>query len=888
MPRRLGAVFPCPRDREACTPPHDMTEPRFPRTALFALVLSASAFGQSRTYTLDADFSEGTLINVNTNVPDQLQLNAVGETTPLPFINVPATLRGTLVRIDVDTGNVIGEYRTAPDTELRGPSRTAVDSKGNVWVGNRDFNVGGDGTVVKIGVVIGGTRVNSDGTPNPNGEYLAPPYQYNTCIDRDGDGLIRTSRGLGDILDWPNINDLGTGANGLVQDAFDECILIYKRVSGEAPRHLSVDADDDVWVGGYPFLVTTFDLLSGEDGSVLDTFDATTSGCGGHGGLTDSNGIVWSTSLIEGSLMRFDPSLGTSTCIPVLRSFGLAIDTQGNLWNSQFDQDTIVKLSPSGAIEPGFPMTTGGASNDRSVAITPVDDHVWVANSGGNDVSRLDNAGNVLKVISLGADGMTPTGLSVDSNGRVWAVCRDSSTAKRIDPSGDGDGLGIVDMTVDLGANADPTALSDMTGQVPLRVFQNAGSWNVVYDSGVPDSDFRLITTTEQLFANTAISVFVRAANEASDLTAQDFVAVTSSVPFFNVIGRHAEILVEFTRADPLGQSPILFDLTIEAEGGGGGEDLGKIVGSRRPGSLLLYPEYDNRQGVVSLLTLTNTAPGTFLEDSVRVEFVYRGRYGFQGEELDCSETNVQPTFTFNDTLTVMTSIQNPNDARGFVYAFAKNHLTNEPIVHNHLAGSMLIVNGFNTIEYSINPFSYLGVGKPGESTDKDGDPLRDLNGIEYSQSADEILIPRFLGQSPKLESELVLLNLSGGTAFSAVVDFLIYNDNEEVFSHEHEFQCWQKIPLAEISSVFTQEFLANESAQDPQEIGGAAGLESGWFRMNGDIAQSFFGEVLDPAIVGFLVETVRGRSAADLPFESGCQANGDLYGTSLFGDVVD
>lgn len=866
-----------------------MFESRPPMRSLMALLaLAAAASAQSRTYTTDADFSEGTLLNVNFDAPnsDQLQLNSVAKTAPLPFVNVPATLRGTIVRIDVNTEQVIGEYRTAPNGELRGPSRTTVDSRGNVWVANRDFDVNGNGAVVKIGVVIGGTRVNADGSPNPNGEYLAPPFLYNTCVDRDGDGLIRTSRGLGNILDWPNINDTGLGPDGLVQDALDECILIYKQVAGEAPRHMSVDANDDVWVGGYPFLADTFEKLSGIDGSSLGTFDAASAGCGGHGGLVDGNGIVWSTSLIENSLLRFDPGTMSSSCIPVTRSFGLGIDTQGNLWNSQFDLDSIVKISPAGTVMTGFPVPTGGASGDRSVAITPVDDHVWVANSSGSDVSRLDNAGNLLKVIPLGADGMTPTGLSVDSNGKVWVVCRDSNTAKRIDPDGDTDNLGIVDSTMDLGASAEPTALTDMTGQVPLRVFENTGIWNVVYDSGAAGTEFGTITSNTQLPAGTDIRVSVRAADEPADLPGVGFIPVTSGVAFSGVIGRYAEILVEFRRQDPLGPPPVLFDLTIEALGNGGGDDDGKVVGQRQPGSLLLFPEFDNRFGSVTVLTVTNTGVGIPGADDVVVEFVYRGRYDAAGNAIECLETNVSPRFTPNDTLTFLTQVQNPNHQRGFVYAFAKSPTTGEPIVHNELIGSLLVVNAFQSIEYAMNPFSFRGIGQPGESTNRDGDNLRDLDGVEYSQVADEILIPRFLGQGKGANSELILLNLSGGAAFDASVHFLIYNDNEEVFSQDYDFRCWTRTQLRKISNSFLQSFLVG-SMQDRSEIAGARGLESGWFRVFGNVANSTTTSILDPAILAVLIENIGGRSAADLPFERGCQANGDLYDISIDGDSV-
>ena len=52
--------------------------------------------------------------------------------------------------------------------------------------------------------------------------------------------------------------------------------------------------------------------------------------------------------------------------------------------------------------------------------------------------------------------------------------------------------------------------------------------------------------------------------------------------------------------------------------------DAAGRIARRKPGSLLLYPEFDNRGGMVSLITVTNTDP----VDDVRVHFVYYGKYG--------------------------------------------------------------------------------------------------------------------------------------------------------------------------------------------------------------------------------------------------------------------
>ena len=103
-------------------------------------------------------------------------------------------------------------------------------------------------------------------------EYLKPPFLYTTCVDRNHDGLIHTSRGAGDVRPWPNITDGNGGTDGIVQDAEDEAILVFQRVHGQQVRHVSVDADNNVWVGGYPFFPDFFDKLDGNTGAILFTF----------------------------------------------------------------------------------------------------------------------------------------------------------------------------------------------------------------------------------------------------------------------------------------------------------------------------------------------------------------------------------------------------------------------------------------------------------------------------------------------------------------------------------------------------------------------------------------------------------------------------------------
>ncbi|MFT7669942.1 MAG: hypothetical protein ACI8X5_002649 [Planctomycetota bacterium] len=319
----------------------------------------------------------------------------------------------------------------------------------------------------------------------------------------------------------------------------------------------------------------------------------------------------------------------------------------------------------------------------------------------------------------------------------------------------------------------------------------------------------------------------------------------------------------------------------------------------RKPGSLLLFPEYDTRVGKYTLISVTNVDCINTAGENVDIEFVF-----IDGD--DCSENNRTLTLTPCDTVTLLAHKLNPNPETGYLYVFAKEYVgggaTNgDAISWNHLIGNEMIIDGFEFYDYSMNPVSFTSPVPEGERTDEfngfgDGDGYRDLDGTEYAPAPNIITIPRFFGQdgmqgdagSAYFNSQLILIALTGGAQFDTTACILYYNDNEQVFSTEYEFHCWEKPYLLDIDQGFGNDWLANNTDDDPDEIFGlplGANRESGWMCIEGCAASSTQESIANPAIYAALVEHVGNLGIADLPFECGIRTNGALVPRGVFGD---
>lgn len=520
----------------------------FAALAVAGLVTASGAWASSFTFTTDAEWMTGVLTNTNTNPPPatgngHVRLNEV-VLTPFNHIWVALSGRGTAVRIDTDhvdadgrvtladsaagNGAVHGEYRTAPAGMATNPSRTTVDKNGDAWVGNRDEGSGGLGSVVKLSSTPTGT----------------------TSSGIFGDLSNSGAAGTFNALPWTNAG--GVDSNGGTTTAADSATSLYVRTAGTNARTIAVDANNDVWVGG--FGDKEHQKLDGTTGAALGAVKNFGSNSG-YGGLVDGNGVLWSAGWSNSSLSRYDPATDTETDHAVGGgSYGLAVDSKGNIYNTHLS-NTLSKLDSAGNLI--WTKAYAGGSGNRGIAVT-ADDNLWIGNSFSNTVSRLDSDGNLLATITVES---TPTGISVDSNGKVWATNFSSNSVSRIDPSSN-----LVDLTVELGPGATPYNYSDMTGTVVTGTTSPSGTWRRVLDGGSAgamwDEMFYNEESEGSVPATTGLLMEVRTAESIGDLVSEAWTMVISGDDL-NLTGRYMEVRATLSRPGNSALTPVLSDLRL-------------------------------------------------------------------------------------------------------------------------------------------------------------------------------------------------------------------------------------------------------------------------------------------------------------------------------------
>jgi uncharacterized repeat protein (TIGR01451 family) len=516
---------------------------------LLALILVLTVCGTAtgadlnQTYTNDTDFDEGTLVGLEHNsTSDQLQLSESSQSA-FSYIWVPNSNEGTVSKVDTLTGLELARYRTST-LSYSSPSRTTVDLDGNCWVGNRQT-----GTVVKIGLF-------------ENGGYIDRDLDgvIDTCHDLDGNGVITAD----ELLPWGE----------------DECVIYevvlipglectyapgdyngpYANDSGNpGPRGIAVDSQNNVWIGCYG--TGKYYYVSGSNGHILKVVDVSMTGHTPYGAVIDQNGILWSSGAYGNSVLRLDPSDNSSITINLGHfSYGIGLDRNNHLFVTGWNYACLSRINTlTGEIE----WTKPSPVYSRGVAVND-DGDVWIANSTAGTVTRYSNDGDYKATIIVGN---TPTGVSIDNNGKVWVVDNDDEYIHRISPTrNETDSAGNIVNGVELSKRIIGTAhygYSDMTGVISSTITTMKGSWTFIHDSGLENTPWGIISWDGHEPVNTSITVRVRSSSDQQNWSSWEEAingVTLSSIP----AGRYLQVETTLQRLQG-NQTPILYDLTVTA-----------------------------------------------------------------------------------------------------------------------------------------------------------------------------------------------------------------------------------------------------------------------------------------------------------------------------------
>lgn len=522
--------------------------------------VSSLAWAAGKTYTLDADFALGVLDGVNYDAPnsDQLQLNAVGTTFPVAWIANAG--EDTVSKFDTNLNKEVARYRTwfGPAGQPGyfnhlgnayagpAPSRTAVDINGNAYVLNRHFSQG----TSSAGVVL---------------KILAEGF-----IDRNGNGVMDTSADSNDdgIIDNTEMMPLAdTNGNGIIDESEiqDERIAWVKRVpdgiaaplrpTGVLGRAMCIGTDGNLWVG--LFNDRTYYKISSADGSTITGPVSTTPTAGQpnagswtpYGCLIDASGTLWSASLsgVLGKITNTQSDTGPYTVSSFASSFnyGIALGN-GKVYlgsaNQQFDPAT----NTYSAI-PNMNVGSSGIVVDGGGNII----------AGSSTVRKVAPDGTLLWQAPLQAGGSSSVGIQVDANNDVLQIGFTSAGRIQKYRGTDGAPLGVFPV-----GNM-PYTYSDATGLVARNVTNPTGTWTVVYDSGNSGTAWDNINWNDLTPADTSVQVAFRAAETQAGLALVSYQPTTKGSALASS-GRFIQVQSRLN-GNEQGQSPILFDLTINA-----------------------------------------------------------------------------------------------------------------------------------------------------------------------------------------------------------------------------------------------------------------------------------------------------------------------------------
>lgn len=466
------------------------------------------------------------------------------------FMWIANDARGWVSKYDTRTGKEVGRYwsvipkdcsnssgppcaggrvhglRAGPNAaDSYHPSRTALDIYGDMWVANR--GIGKQGSVTKI-------------ANDPA-----------SCIDRNGNGTIETSRdinGDGQISINAADGEMIIPTDWADPTKYDECVLFTQPVgavpgSGQVGgRALAVAAGlegtaGEVWVGIH--FEQRMYKLSATNGQPLPVSTGGPTyvqlGFGPYGAIVDRLQRVWvveaGTSRLALIMAATGQLVSDNIDSPNCMSYGIGIDGKNRVWvpgwslgakacryDHSTGQWTVFDFSAARS------QTGTAFANGRGIAVD-ANGQVYMSGyaSGSAQLIRFDAEtgaiipfGTAQFIDMTDANTTSSIGVGLDMDGHPW-VNNYSGNASKVDKT-----TGAITRT-----SQQPGGLytySDFTGYQLRNFTAPRGTYRKDFEACDQDNEWRMLTWDATTPPNTSIQVFVKAAMNAADLNSTSLV----------------------------------------------------------------------------------------------------------------------------------------------------------------------------------------------------------------------------------------------------------------------------------------------------------------------------------------------------------------------------
>jgi len=250
-------------------------------------------------------------------------------------------------------------------------------------------------------------------------------------------------------------------------------------------------------------------------------------------------------------------------------------------------------------------------------------------------------------------------------------------------------------------------------------------------------------------------------------------------------------------------------------------------------GSVLAFPYIE---GAINLISITNTNQDRTVLSNNLMTGTIRVHYQYVGSET-CSVHDRVEVLTPGDITTVLVSDHVPGFTKGWLYVVAEDFETGRPIDFDYLTGDALWIDPTINRLHDVPGIAFRSgaeesgapagrsTGNTWAFTDIDSDGKLDFNDIEYERMPQIHYLPTFFEQSGSILDELVLVSPLGRD-YEVIVNSLMFNNDEDSFSANIRFTCWDVIKFEDISMI-------------SKNLGGnpAKSFETGWLRLVPDHA---------------------------------------------------